>query len=106
MLYCSLTGKRLVVDHHSIWKIKTLGGGPVSKAIGFLEGVVSRAASGNTAPHRFWAEKLSALGANGVLVVHDFVERNPNARDEALRRSFTERSTSRSPPTAGTPWSA
>ncbi len=93
MLYCSLTGKRLVVDHHSIWKVKTLGGGPVSKVIGFLEEVVSRAAAGNTAPHRFWAEKLSAMGANKVLVVHDFVERNPNPRDEALRRSFTERPT-------------
>ena len=93
MLYCSLTGKRLVIDHHSIWRIKTLGGGPISKAIGFLEGVVSRAAFGNTAPHRFWAEKLEAMGATRVLVVHDFVEKNPNARDEALRRSFTNKAT-------------
>jgi glycosyltransferase involved in cell wall biosynthesis len=91
LLYCSLAGKKLVVDHHSIWKIKTLGGGPVSKVIGFLEAVVSRAADGNTAPHRFWAEKLAEMGATRVLVVHDFVERNPNARDEALRRSFTDR---------------
>ncbi len=91
MLYCSLTRKRLVIDHHSIWRIKTLGGGPVSKLIGFLEGVVSRAAAGNTTPHTFWAEKLKAMGANRVLVVHDFVEKNPNLRDEALRRSFTER---------------
>jgi glycosyltransferase involved in cell wall biosynthesis len=93
MLYCSLTGARLVVDHHSIWRIKTLGGGPLSKAIGFLEGVVARAADGNTAPHRFWGERLSAIGAANVLVVHDFVERNSNPRDEALRRSFTSRPT-------------
>jgi glycosyltransferase involved in cell wall biosynthesis len=93
MFYCSLTGTRLVVDHHSIWRIKTLGSGPVSKAIGFLEGVVARAAAGNTAPHRFWGEKLSAMGATNVLVVHDFVGRNPNPRDEPLRRSFTSRAT-------------
>ena len=93
MLYCSLTGTRLIVDHHSIWRIKTLGGGPLSKAIGFLEGVVARAAAGNTAPHRFWGEKLGAMGATNVLVVHDFVERNPNPRDESLRRSFTSRPT-------------
>ena len=90
LLYCGLTGKKLVVDHHSIWRIKTLGGGPVSRVIGFLEAVVSRAAQGNTAPHRFWAEKLTEMGATRVLVVHDFVERNPNVRDEALRRGFTE----------------
>jgi glycosyltransferase involved in cell wall biosynthesis len=91
LFYCSLTGKRLVVDHHSIWRIKTLGGGPVPRAIGFLEGVVSRSAAANTAPHRFWGEKLSAMGARSVLVVHDFVERNPNGRDEALRRSLSDR---------------
>ncbi len=59
--------------------------------IGFLEGVVSRSADGNTTPHRFWADRLRAMGARNVLVVHDFVERNPNARDEALRRGFTDR---------------
>ncbi len=78
-----------MIDHHSIWRVKTLGGGPVSKIIGFLEGVVSRAADANTTPHRFWAEKLSSMGANRVLVVHDYVEPNPNSRDEALRRSFS-----------------
>ena len=91
LLYCSLARKKLVVDHHSIWRVKTLGGGPISRVIGFLEAVVSRAAQGNTAPHRFWAEKLIQMGATKVLVVHDFVERNPNVRDEALRRSFMDR---------------
>ncbi|MGA2198701.1 MAG: glycosyltransferase [Nitrososphaerales archaeon] len=92
LLYCRIARKKLVIDHHSIWKIKTLGGGPVSTMIGFLEGVVSRSAGANTAPHRFWADKLRAMGARNVLVVHDFVERNPNVRDEALRRQFTDRS--------------
>jgi glycosyltransferase involved in cell wall biosynthesis len=88
LIYCRLTGARLVIDHHSIWRVKTLGRSPLSKAVGMLEGFVSRAADGNTAPHRFWAEQLSAMGARNVLVVHDFVEPNPYPRDEALRRRF------------------
>jgi hypothetical protein len=88
LLYCRLSGAKLIIDHHSIWRVKTLGGGPLSKVIGFLESFVSRAAFGNTAPHRFWAAKLFSMGARRVLVVHDFVAKNPYHRDEALRRSF------------------
>ncbi len=91
MLYCRATGKKLVIDHHSVWKVKTLGRGPLSRIIGVLEGVVSRSAAGNTAPHVFWAEMLRSMGARNVLVVHDYVERNTNARDEKLRLSFTDR---------------
>ncbi len=88
LLYCRFTGARLIIDHHSIWKVKTLGKGALSKAVGAMEGIVSRAADGNTAPHRFWAQQLSSMGARNVLVVHDFVEPNPYPRDEALRRQF------------------
>ena len=91
LLYCRMAGKRLVIDHHSIWRIKTLGGGILSRAIGLVEGVVSRAASGNTAPHGLWGQKLREMGARRVVVVHDFVERNPNGRDEELRRNVSER---------------
>ncbi len=91
LLYCRLTGKKLLIDHHSIWRVKTLGGGPISKAIGFLEDFVSRAASANTAPHKFWGDQLRALGARDVVVVHDFVAKNPNSRDDALRRSFSDK---------------
>ena len=90
LLYCRMSGARLVVDHHSIWRVKTLGRGAVSALIGFLEGVTARAAYGNTAPHRFWATQLTEMGANRVLVVHDFVERNPNERDEALRKKLSD----------------
>jgi glycosyltransferase involved in cell wall biosynthesis len=85
LLYCRMTGTRLIIDHHSIWRVKTLGRGPLSKVIGLLEEVVSRAAYANTAPHTIWAEKLEEMGAQRVEVVHDFVERNPRARDDALR---------------------
>jgi glycosyltransferase involved in cell wall biosynthesis len=91
LLYCRLAGKKLVIDHHSIWRVKTLGGSPLSRAIGFLEAFVSRAAAGNTAPHSFWGDKLRAMGASNVLVVHDYVERNPNPRDDAIRRQYTDK---------------
>ena len=90
LIYCRMAGARLVVDHHSIWRVKTLGRGVVSRVIGLLETFVARASYANTAPHSFWAKQLSDVGANRVLVVHDFVEKNPNQRDEALRRKFTE----------------
>jgi len=92
LLYCRIKGARLIIDHHSIWKVKTLGGGPLSKLLGLLEEVAARGAYGNTAPHDYWAEKLRGMGARNVLVVHDFVERNPNSRDEALRRQFASES--------------
>jgi glycosyltransferase involved in cell wall biosynthesis len=90
LLYCNLTATRLVIDHHSIWRVKTLGRGPVSRLIGMLEAVVARRAYANTAPHRFWARQLRAMGARKVLVVHDFVARNPRPRNETLRSAYSE----------------
>jgi glycosyltransferase involved in cell wall biosynthesis len=87
LLYCRMAGARLVVDHHSIWRVKTLGGrSPLSRGIGFLEQVVSRAADANTAPHSTWARMLAKMGARDVLVYHDYVPNNGRPRDEALRR--------------------
>ncbi|HEV2389919.1 MAG TPA: glycosyltransferase [Nitrososphaerales archaeon] len=91
LLYCRIVGARLVIDHHSIWSVKTLGGrSPLSRGIGFLERVVSRAASANTAPHSLWARMLVKMGAREVLVYHDYVTSNPSRRDEALRRRMGE----------------
>jgi len=87
MLFCWLKGKRLVVDHHSVWRVKTLGG-TVGALIGRIEGVVSRKAYANTAPHDIWAKELKRMGARNVLVVHDHVEKNPYARDSAVRGRY------------------
>jgi glycosyltransferase involved in cell wall biosynthesis len=89
LLYCKANGARLVIDHHSVWRVKTLGRGPLSRALGFLEGVVARAAYANTAPHRFWANQLRRMEANRVAVVHDFVEKNLHARDESVRSRYS-----------------
>jgi glycosyltransferase involved in cell wall biosynthesis len=91
LLYCRMTGAKLVVDHHSIWRVKTMGGrSPLSLGIGFLERVVARAADAHTAPHGFWAKMLVEMGARNVLVYHDYVPKNEKIRDEALRRRFAE----------------
>lgn len=87
MLFCRLRGRRLVVDHHSVWRIKTLRGA-MSALIGLIEGVVSREAYANTAPHDVWAKELKRMGARNVLVVHDHVERNSYARDDAIRDRY------------------
>ncbi len=89
LLYCRMSGARLVIDHHSIWKVKTLGRGPLSRAIGFFERVVVRAAYANTAPHGLWADQLKGMGAARVQVVHDFVERNASRRDDSLRAGLS-----------------
>jgi glycosyltransferase involved in cell wall biosynthesis len=91
LLYCRITGARLVLDHHSIWSVKTLGGrSPLSRGIGFLERVVSRAADANTTPHGLWARMLVKMGARDVLVYHDYVPKNERWADEALRREMAE----------------
>jgi glycosyltransferase involved in cell wall biosynthesis len=87
MLFCQLRGKRLVVDHHSVWRVKTLGGA-VGALIGIIEGFVSRGAFANTAPHDVWAKELTRMGARNVLVVHDHVEKNPCSRDTAVRDKY------------------
>ena len=90
LLYCRAVGKKLVIDHHSIWVVKTLGGDFVSRAIGFLERFVSAAAFANTAPHAVWARMLYQLGAKRVELIHDYVTKNPYTRDESIRERYSD----------------
>lgn len=89
LIYCRAAGKKLVIDHHSVWRLKTVGGF-VGRALGFLESFVARSADGNTAPHGVWATELARTGARNVLVVRDHVERNPFGRDEMVRRKYAQ----------------
>ena len=84
LMYCRAAGKTLVIDHHSVWRVKTIGGA-MGRGIGFFEAFVASAAGMNTAPHGVWAEELRGMGASRVLVVHDFVEKNPFSRDAGVR---------------------
>jgi glycosyltransferase involved in cell wall biosynthesis len=87
LIYCSIFGKRLFIDHHSLWSVKTVYG-IAGKIIGFIERFCSIASRGNSAPHSIWAEKIKRMGAK-VIVIHDFVEKNTFSRDESLRNEIS-----------------
>jgi Glycosyl transferase 4-like domain len=70
MLYCKVFGRRLVIDHHCVWSIKTVH----SRAVDVMERFAARIADANTAPHQGWGEILLRRGANRLLVVHDFID--------------------------------
>lgn len=89
LFYCRMANARLVIDHHSIWSVKTLGNSLVSKAIGMLERFVSRAAHANTTPHAVWGRMLEEMGARNVGAIHDFVKKNRYARDDAVRERYS-----------------
>jgi glycosyltransferase involved in cell wall biosynthesis len=88
LLYCRIARRRLFVDHHSVWTLKTIGGGPIGLVIRTLESVVSASANANTVPHSFWARELASLGAREVSIIHDFVPRNPFKKDERVRERY------------------
>lgn len=91
LLYCRISGSRLVVDHHSIWSVKTLSGrSPLSRGISLLERFVSRSSDANTAPHGLWARMLTKMGAKNVLIYHDYVPKNEHHLDEELRSRMAE----------------
>src|SRR2546427_9620783 len=47
LIYSRLARKKLLVDHHSVWQLKTVGG-PLGRGIGFLERVVSATSYANS----------------------------------------------------------
>jgi hypothetical protein len=73
MLYAFLFRKKVVVDHHAVWSIKTFANSPLRKPIRFFEKLVCRAALSNTTPHPGWESEFRKLGARHVLTVYDFV---------------------------------
>ena len=87
--YCKIWKKKLVVDHHAVWSIKTFHGGILGRSIRRLEAFVSSHAYLNTAPHSLWADELKKLGANDVLVVYDYVESSNVQPDEDIRRKYS-----------------
>ena len=90
LLYCRFARKRLVVDHHSIWRLKTIGGGPVGRGIAFLERFVAKNSAANTAPHQVWADELEEMGGRRVLVIHDYVQKNPFQRDDEVKSKYAD----------------
>jgi glycosyltransferase involved in cell wall biosynthesis len=89
LIYCRVTGSRLIIDHHSVWRVKTLGNGPIPRLIGLLERLVAQAADANTAPHESWAAELKRVKAK-CEVIHDFVEKSKYERDERIREKYAK----------------
>lgn len=88
LLYSKLTGKKIIVDHHSIWSVKTVQSGFVSKIIQLLERFVSISSDVNTVPHFFWASKLNEMHARRIIIIHDFVKRSKYDRDDKIRAKY------------------
>jgi len=84
--YCAITGRRLVIDHHNVWSMKTFGASALSGALKAMEHLADRTAFLNTVPHDYWRAVISGEFSGRVLTIHDYVERNPFSRNEILRR--------------------
>src|SRR3989475_9637822 len=89
LIYSRLARKKLLVDHHSVWRLKTVGG-LMGKVIGFLERFVAESAYANTAPNSEWASQLGWMGGRRVELIHDYVPRNQNSTDESLRSKYSQ----------------
>jgi glycosyltransferase involved in cell wall biosynthesis len=89
LLYCAVFKKKLIIDHHAVWSIKTLAGGLLGKSIGRLEKFASRSAFANTTPHPLWARELDRMGARGILTIYDFVKKPTGKRSESMRRKYS-----------------
>ncbi|HXW37867.1 MAG TPA: glycosyltransferase [Nitrososphaerales archaeon] len=87
--YCKLSGKKLMIDHHNVWSVKSFGQSVISQPLALLEKVAGMLAYANTVPHSVWKAALERFSAKRVLVVKDFVAANPFPRDEAVRRSIS-----------------
>jgi hypothetical protein len=84
--YCSVTGSRLVIDHHNVWSVKAFGTSALSGAFKALEHLAARYAFLNTVPHDYWKAVIHEEFSGHVLTVHDCVQRNPSSRSETMRR--------------------
>src|SRR5437899_12171594 len=69
LIYSRLARKKLLVDHHSVWRLKTVGG-LMGKVIGFLERFVAESAYANTAPNSERASQLESRGGTRVERIH------------------------------------
>ncbi len=90
MPFCKIFGRKLVIDHHSVWSTKTLGRGFVGRTIRWLERYASSRANLNTTPHPVWAEELTELGARNVLTIYDFAETSKIERSESVRQNYLQ----------------
>jgi glycosyltransferase involved in cell wall biosynthesis len=88
LLYCKLRRKKLLIDHHCVWSVKTFSGTLLGSIIYKIECFVDRAADLNSAPHSEWGKMLARMGAKKVSVIYDYVSRNQFKRDKEIRKKY------------------
>lgn len=88
--YCMFWRKKLVIDHHAVWSMKTFSTGFLSRTIRSLERFVVSRSYANTAPHPLWARELEKMGGRNVLTIFDYVGNNEEKRDERVREKYSQ----------------
>ena len=88
--YCKIMRKKLVIDHHAVWSMKTISSGILGRAIRKLEIFVVLRTYANTTPHPLWARELEKMGARNVLTVFDYATTSLVERDERLRSKYSK----------------
>lgn len=89
--YCKIWNKKLIIDHHAVWSIKTFSSGALSRIIGKLERYVVKRAYANTTPHALWARELERMGARNALTIYDYVAKKNVPRDLGIRSKYANR---------------
>ncbi len=91
--YCWVRHKKLVIDHHAVWSMKTFSKGVLGKIIRSLEKYAVSKAYANTAPHPLWSIELEKLGAKNVLTVFDYVKESTVPRDDSVHAKYAQGNT-------------
>jgi glycosyltransferase involved in cell wall biosynthesis len=89
LLFCRLWRKKLIIDHHAVWSIKTFSRGILSALLRKMEKFAVARAYANTVPHSLWARELKKMGAKNILIVYDYVAKSETYRSEELRKKYS-----------------
>ncbi len=89
LLFCRLWRKKLIIDHHAVWSIKTFSKGILSALLRRMEKFVVAKAYANTVPHSLWAKELEKMGAKNILTVYDYVAKSKASRSEEWRKKYS-----------------
>jgi glycosyltransferase involved in cell wall biosynthesis len=88
--YCKIWNRKLIIDHHAVWSIKTFSTGVLSRIIRRLERYVVRRAYANTTPHALWAKELERMGARNILTIYDYVAKKNGKKDLQIRTKYAQ----------------
>jgi hypothetical protein len=90
LFYGKVFRKKVVIDHHAVWSVKTFGNSPLRKPIRLLELVTCRSAFANTTPHPIWSQQFQEMGGRRVLTIFDYVPTENPSVDASKRERFLD----------------